>query len=176
MVFVSGMAHSGTTAVAQLLGLVPGYSLHVSANRLEAAELIRRDAEAIREAARGTLGVCVMKAPWLEQDVEWCAKEFPEAHYLILLRNFAAVEQSWLKDMQYFPTLTDRCATFQGRVELYAAFCRHAESMVRTFAKACIVEHSLLCGSRGMCLAPILEAWKLPAMQFDAATIDPTKA
>ena len=176
MVFISGMAHSGTTALAQFLGLTPGYSLHVSSARLEADELIRRDAGAIRRVARESRGVFVMKAPWLEQDAAWCAQEFPEAHYLIMLRNFAAVEQSWIRDMEYFPTLADRCSTFQGRVELYAAFCRYAEAMVRAFPKACIVEHSLLCKSRGMCLAPILQAWNLPPPQFDSGVIDSTKA
>ena len=176
LVFIGGMAHSGTTALAQHLGLTPGWSLHVSANRLESAELINRDAAAIREIAAQSPGVTVMKAPWIERDHEWFAREFPSASYFIMIRSFSKIRESWARDAQHYVNLRERCSNWKGMVDLYQEFVGHVTELMKSVKRVALIEHSLLCQSRGLFLNEILEKWELPVNPFDSATIDPEKA
>jgi len=101
LIIVCGMAHSGTTEMARVLGSAPGWSNYVSGTEdhlLECDELLHRDAFALRRAlgCMDTHGV-VVKRPWLEIDWAWCVREFPDAVFLVMLRSFPDLWASWNK-------------------------------------------------------------------------------
>jgi hypothetical protein len=147
-IFILGMAHTGTTAVAMALATAPGWRIHTSgkeADRLECDELLHQDDEALRAVMATDLEAqWIFKRPWMEQSALWFLEKFPDAYYLVCMKSFVRCWDSWNKE---------RSAAMRGLKNstperAWKIWCEHmrfAARLIGSTDRAAWVDHSAFC-------------------------------
>ena len=179
-IIVCGMAHSGTTEVARVLGSPPGFRNYCSGREdhlLECDELLRRDAKALRSGIdaqeRHGVETWVCKRPWLESDWEWCIEEFPDAIFCIVVRPFWGLWGSWNKPNS---AGLDRGLVDCDPRHAWEVWDRHIRGAASLLANA---QHAMMIDFTLFCARPESLGWAMAQQgivaEWDYGSVDPTR-
>lgn len=131
MIFVLGMARSGTTAFTYVLAQHPEIFLFSNTYNLENTLILNRKVGDMQKIVNEHPNKRIlMKRPWAERNPNFFKEQTPQARFIFLVRDFEAICKSWSNTNWVAPFLKD--ASIERKRKYYDKHIQH----MHTFSQA----------------------------------------
>ena len=130
MIFVLGMARSGTTAFTYVLSQHPQIFLFTNTYNLENTLMPRRQVEEMQRVVNTHPDKRIlMKRPWAERHPDFFKEHTPQAKFIFLVRDSDAICKSWGNTNWVALFLKD--ASIEGKKRYYDKHIQHMQTFTR---------------------------------------------
>lgn len=144
LIIICGMAHTGTTIVADVLRQHPDNLIIKNGAMhwlLENDYLLEADTVGIESLLLVNKKRIILKRPWVEHlHTEWLISELPNAYYLYCKKNKEKTINSWSRSNSYVESEL-RNSTLKEKYDYYDDCCRSASKLQKNVERFHIVNN-----------------------------------
>jgi len=179
LIIICGMAHTGTTIIADILRQHPGNVLVKNGAMywiLENDYLLHANTEGICELLSEHKKRIILKRPWVEHlHTQWLTSQMPDAYYLYCKKDKEKTIKSWSRENSYVESEL-RNDSYEDKSAHYDACYKSAMELRNKVQKFLVVENEDVIQNPEKAFSDINKFLELPEFDYDLSEVSQSRS